>query len=334
VYTSTTSSEPIETSIVRLIAGSKPAWHLHTLALTFAEQAAVRAAARIILKQEGFPTDPTLQVVRAAKLSQRIESLVPRLPQLLIRLRYEEEVEAVVVQGLPAEKELVSVIALALSCMFGLPFNYQEQLGGALAMPLKPKGGSAANTNTTRDEFQWHSDDAIMGPELRVTWITLYGVHNPPHTLTGYASIRAALNDMPADEAAPLWSPRYRVRVPLSFNRGDDLWSEPRPILTLDENTMISVAWPTYATRLVDPDDREASHALNTLIKCVARQGIYRPIAPGVFFAFNNSRGLHMRTPIGPGRRLVIRTYVRPNLDALRSKSGQPGFVFPLNTLL
>jgi Domain of unknown function (DUF4158) len=245
--------------------------------------ASSRAAcyAELGLTDQSFPTDSALQVALAAELAAVIEGLVPRLAQHLIRLRYEEDVEAVVVRGLPAEEELVPAVALALSCLFGLPFNYQSQLNGALAMRLVPSDDSAPNTNTTRDEFEWHSDDAYMAAALRVTWITLYGVRNPPQTLTGYASIRAALAGMAADEVALLWAPRYRVRAPTSFKLGKERWSEPRPILTLDEEAIINIAWPTYATRLADPGDGAAAHALSALKKQVARQGVYPPVGLG-----------------------------------------------------
>jgi hypothetical protein len=284
--------------------------------------------------QSWSPADAKQQVAHATELARAIEAAVPRLAQLLIRLRYEEDVEAVIVYGLPSEEDVVPLVALALSCMFGVPFNYREQLGGALAMRIEPKVGSAQNTNTTRDEFAAHTDDAAMPPELRVTWITLYGVRNPPHTLTGYASIRAALAGLPPQDGKPLWKPNYLIRMPLSFNLGDDIWSHARPLLSLDEQSLVSVAWPTYATRLADPGDADAAKALDQLRQFVDANMVFVSVSPGTFFAFNNARGLHMRTPIGPGERLVFRTYVRSDLDTLRRKSGIDGYVFPLASLL
>lgn len=303
------------------------------LTLTLLEQATLARLARDAVRR--WPAnDPEGQVALATELATLIESTMPRLARFLIRLRYEEQTEAVIVHGLPAQESVAPLISLTLSCMFGVPFNYREQLGGELAMRIEPKAGSAPNTNTTRDEFAPHTDDAAMAPELRVTWITLYGVRNPPHTLTGYAPIRAALAGLTLADLEPLWQLNYLIRMPLSFNLGADVWSGPRAVLSLDELSLVNVAWPTYATRLVDPTNIDAAMALQRLHDRVLANMVFVPLMPGTFFAFNNARGLHMRTPIGPGQRLVLRTYVRPDLDELRRKSGLNGHVFPLSSLI
>jgi hypothetical protein len=63
------------------------------------------------------------------------------------------------------------------------------------------------NTNTTRDEFEYHSDDAIMPESLRATWLALYGVRNPPRTLMGYVPIPAVLGDIEPHLGMPLGEP-------------------------------------------------------------------------------------------------------------------------------
>ena len=123
--------------------------------------------------------------------------------------------------------------------------------------------------------------------------------------------------------------------MPLSFNLGDDIWSHARPLLSLDEQSLVSVAWPTYATRLADPGDADAAKALDQLRQFVDANMVFVSVSPGTFFAFNNARGLHMRTPIDEGSSVsVFRTYVRSDLDTLRRKSGIDGYVFLLASLL
>ncbi len=321
-----------------ILVGETRLPHIHgrpfRLSLTVGESARITRVARERIGDEAFPIDPLSQVRLAQELAQMIELHVPRLAETLTRLRYEDDFEAVVIHGLPLEEELAPAVALALSCQFGVPFNYAEQNSGALAMRIAPRTGSAANTNTTRGEFEWHSDDAAMPESLRATWITLYGVFNPPRTLTGYVPIRAVLDHIAPNFCNALWEPRYSVRVPISFGLGENMWTDARPILAVDENDMVTVACPTFATKSSDPHDVEAKQAFDHFCSLLDRHATFVPVSRGTMLAFNNARGLHMRTAIGNGERLIFRTYVRPDLNALRSKCGHKGHIFSLSQLL
>ena len=128
-----------------------------SLVLTLTERANIGLAARGML-QSWSPADAKQQVAHATELARAIEAAVPRLAQLLIRLRYEEDVEAVIVYGLPSEEDVVPLVALALSCMFGVPFNYESSLAARWRCASSQRSASAQNTNTTRDEFAAHTD--------------------------------------------------------------------------------------------------------------------------------------------------------------------------------
>jgi hypothetical protein len=303
-----------------------------SLALTIREGALIRLAT-IDLLRSGYPDDPDQQIALGHRLANEIERIVPRVAQLAARLRH-GDVCSFVIRGLPAEERLTPVISLSLSLLIGEVFSYLEQGGGKLVMPIVVKENSPRNTNTSREEFGPHTDDAYVPADYRVTWITLCGIRNPPNTLTGYAAIETAAARMPTNLLKILHEKRFQVRAPLSFNLGDDVWSPPTAILTYAADGALNIAWPSYATRALRCDDAEATRALVALEHLVKEEMFEVALMPGTFFAFSNLAGPHMRTKLGSGDRLVFRSYVRPDLEALRRKTGLVGHVFPLTKLI
>lgn len=119
--------------------------------------------------------------------------------------------------------------------IMGKPFNYDTQNGGALVMELKPVKGSVGNTNSTREDFAFHTDDAAIPRDARVEWLQLYGIVNPPNTMTGFAPTMDALNDLKASGTVDalvkaLGEPRFRVRFPclVRFREGGMVGPLPR----------------------------------------------------------------------------------------------------------
>lgn len=312
-----------------------PQWQPDSVCLTRNETSNLhKEGIEHLLQAGGLPQDPAALVALAAEFSHRVEAIVPEMARQIARLRHGSGAEALVVRGIPVQEEVAALFQMSSSVMLGEPFNYEEQLGGALSMRLEPKPGSAPDTNTTSDEFRKHSDDAAMPEEHRVTFISLLGIANPRGTLTGYSALRPALEHLPVEALNPLFSPRWQVRYPLSFNLGGDVWSEPRPLLSLDDHGHETIAWASYATRPVMEGDVEATQALAELDRALDRQMHFVAMSPGTMLLFSNARGVHMRTRIAEGqRRLVLRNYVRTDLDALRAKAGCGGNVFSLASL-
>lgn len=91
----------------------------------------------------------------------------------------------------------------------------------------------------------------------------------------------------------------------------------PVPLIWLDDNKNYEVGVPTYNVRVIDPADFAAKHALRVFINAIesCRQDFL--VTSHSMLIFNNNRLLHGRTSF-TGDRLILRTYVRPNLDALR----------------
>jgi hypothetical protein len=237
-----------------------------------------------------------------------------------------------VIFGLPVDPEIAEVVHIALSLKFGLPFNYKEQNGGDIVMKLIPQKTSAANTNSTTGEFGFHSDDALVDPDIRTKLIALYGVINPPHAWTYYAPLNPVWKNLPSEVINILCAPRFQVRMPISFGRGDDIWSEPRPVFFVRGNAERCIAMATYAVRVANQNDKEAKAALDRIIMAFNQCQNAISLDPGVFLIFDNDRGLHKRTAL-LGDRLVLRTYIRPDLNVLRSRSNTTGFIFSLDEL-
>ncbi len=307
----------------------------NTLTITPRERNRIEsAAANLLDRVGGFPSTPEGQGALAAEHAEAIEDHCPRLAQALARLRFERHCEYLVVNNLPTAEEVAPLVHLATSAFVGEVFNYSEQNGGELEMRLEPRPGSAANTNTTPDDFALHTDDAAMPEAMQVFWISLYGVRNPRGTFTGYAPVEAALSSIAVAYGNVLRSPRFQVRMPLSFDLGDDIWTEPRPILGADEHGRTTIGWPSYATRPADLRDVEAIEALAALKDAMEREVVYTALQPGTLLCFSNRHGAHKRTRIDAGERLILRNYIRPDLDAMRAKAGHNGHVFSLRTLL
>lgn len=264
----------------------------------------------------------------------KLELAAPRLARALQRARA-GDLDAVYVEGLPTEVAHARIVLLAMTHILGKPFNYDAQNGGALVMELKPVKGSAGNTNSTRDDFALHTDDAAMPRDARTESINLYGIVNPPNTLTGFAPTMDALKELNATGTVDglvkaLCEPRFRVRFPVSFGFEEEVWSDPCPILEIGDDGDIETRFPSYAVKPVNDDDFVAHAAIAVFLAAMERQVVNVPLDAGCFLTFNNSRGAHKRGVIGEGDRLVLRTYSARNLDLLREVTGEEGPIFPV----
>lgn len=264
----------------------------------------------------------------------KFQSAAPRLARVLERARA-GHLDAVYIEGLPTGLDEARIVILAMTHIMGKPFNYDTQNGGALVMELKPVKGSVGNTNSTREDFAFHTDDAAIPRDARVEWLQLYGIVNPPNTLTGFAPTLDALNDLKTSGTVDalvkaLGEPRFRVRFPVSFGFEKEVWSDPCPVIEIGEDGDIETRFPSYAIKPVRDDDFVAHAAIAVFLAALERQVINVPLDAGCFLAFNNSRGAHKRGTIGEGDRLVLRTYATQSLDMLQDVTGEDGPIFPV----
>jgi Taurine catabolism dioxygenase TauD, TfdA family len=260
-------------------------------------------------------------------VNSNLQSDAPTIAGELSRARG-GEIDALYIKGLPTDPAIAPILILALTYALGMPFNYATQNAGALVMSIRPdRISKKANTNSTAEELGYHSDDAAVARAYRVAWISLFGLVNPPGTVTSYVPIAPVVERLSPFKAA-LFDKRFRVRVPLSFNLGDDVWSAPTAILSNGEDGALEIAWSSFATRVVDEKDTEAKAALDELAAGLDAFAVRVPIDPGCFLTFNNLRGVHMRSKIGNDDRLVLRTYARDSLSELRAVTGADGPIF------
>jgi hypothetical protein len=290
---------------------------------------------RMLTLTEGeFPEDLLRQqlLVEFVALGA-FKTAAPGLARVLARTKA-GRYDCVYITGLPKNKKVAPLLTAVLGRSLGQLFNYKSQNGGRLVMQIVPDDNSMDNTNTTRAEFDWHSDDAWVLRDLRVVWICLFGVVNPPGTNTVYAPILPVLPHLSQVSREWLFSKAASVRAPLSFGLGADVWSGHRSILSRTSAGDNEIAWPKYATKLIDPNDPVAHGALHELAELIDRHAYSVAVDPGCFLALNNLRGLHKRTPIGPGDRLLYRVYARESLDALRQVSGESGPIFDIKKMM
>lgn len=265
---------------------------------------------------------------------ERLKSAVPRVFRAL-ELARAGDLDAVYVEGLPTQLGHARIVVLAMTHVLGKPFNYDTQNGGALVMELKPVVGSADNTNSTRDDFALHTDDAAVPRDARTEFINLYGIVNPPGTLTGFAPTLDALNELKAsgkvdDLVKALSEPRFKVRIPLSFGFKEEVWSDPCAIVHISADGDVETRFPSYAVKPVSDDDFVAHAAISVFRAALERHVVNVPLDPGCFLTFNNSRGAHKRGAIGEGERLVLRTYSARSLELLQKVTGKSGPIFPI----
>ncbi|MEL6979309.1 MAG: hypothetical protein AAGM38_11600 [Pseudomonadota bacterium] len=263
-----------------------------------------------------------------------LKRVAPRIVQTLERVRA-GEMDAVYIEGLPADLPRAQVLLLGLTHHLGAPFNYASQNGGDLVMKLQPVKGSAENTNSTTAEFKLHTDDAAVPRDARTASICLYGIKNPPGTMTGYAPTLNALAELQTCTAASalieaLYEPRYSVRFPTSFGLDREVWTGPIPIISVATDGSFETRFPSYAIRPVDDRDFVAHAAIAMFSAALQRQVVNVPVNAGCFLAFNNLRGAHCRGAIGAGERLVLRTYAVNSLEPLKKATGVAGPIFPV----
>lgn len=284
-----------------------------------------------------FPVRPEDQADLGEQYYRRLRTEIPRIYALLDKSR-SGEVDAIYITGLPSELEPARMMHLALTRALGEPFNYDSQNGGELVMQLKPMEGSAQNTNTTKQEFALHTDDAAVVKWARVEDISLYGIENPPETLTGFAPTANALellgrSNCPDAVVKALFENRYSFRFPISFGFDQEVWSDAAPIISISPTGQMDTRFPSYAIKPVRDDDLLGYLAISAFRSALERSVSSFALNPGCFLTFNNSRGAHKRGAIAEGNRLVLRTYSSSDLSLLRKASRTKGPIFPAGIL-
>jgi hypothetical protein len=281
-----------------------------------------------------WPSDPADQSDIGLKLAERLRIVAPETIELVETLAQEKN-DAIYMTALPKAPIVARSLAVAFAHVLGIPFNYAPQNGGKLVMELVPDPTAGAHTNATTGDFGAHTDDAAMPYAVRTRFISLYGLTNPPKTLTGYAPTQTALIALRKHDTLSFVEPllheeRFEVRFPTSFGLPKDVWSGPMAILRDLDNGRLETRFPSYAVRPVEAADYEAWAASAVLHAALMAHTVHVPVDPGTYLAFNNARGAHCRGTVGDGDRFILRTYALPDLQALQAKTQVEGPIFPL----
>ncbi|MXV45227.1 hypothetical protein GS501_09300 [Saccharibacter sp. 17.LH.SD] len=79
--------------------------------------------------------------------------------------------------------------------------------------------------------------------------------------------------------------------------------------------------------------DEEARDCISKLVAAADSAKNEIDIQPGDMLIFNNNRGLHGRGAI-VGDRLILRTYVKKNLNKIRELTRGESYLFDINSLV
>lgn len=280
------------------------------------------------------------KMVVAKIFAEKIKKILPRIYDAFLKLYKNESNCGVFIEGLPGIEYSVNdiqkgeYISLIFSFMLGEPFQYLQQNDGKLVGHITPKEGfEMTQSGLSRGNFGWHTDDRLFAPEFRTKWIQLLGIHNPEKAETIIAPIDEIVKKLSPEIIRVLMEKRFEVKMPTSFGFRNMIWSEPLSIIWNGEQERYLVGVPTYNVRVVDAADDVAKNALTQFLAVLdsCKQSVV--LDKSSLLVFNNDRVLHGRTAFS-GDRLVLRTYVRPDLTALRDKTRSQGYVFDARLLI
>jgi hypothetical protein len=247
--------------------------------------------------------------------------------------------DAIYVKGLPkfdnTRKELncAKTISFMIGLIIGEPFQYEQQNNGDIVAQIKPvQGLEQTNSNAGKMSFGWHSDDCFLPSKFRTKWIQLTGFYNPDKILTKISLIDEIIQNLSSQSLSKLMLKNYKVKAPTSFGLGD-IWSDDIPLIRVNGDNKFEIGVPTYHVIPADSEDKSAGLAFNDLMNSINKCEKSFCIESGTALIFNNDRLLHARDEIQSDR-LVLRVYVKPNLDDLISATNSDNRVFDLGKLV
>ena len=223
---------------------------------------------------------------------------------LLVRnLPFDQDLPATPEEGRLSDSKKTSFsefnLLLSMSHL-GEPLAYEDEKEGAIIQNVCPvKGEECRQENTGSLAFlKFHTEDGFhpCKPDY-VGLICLRPDHERlAQTLT--ASVRTALDLIPARTISILREPLYRIRLSSSFMRGDNpqLYSSPMPVLSGDAREP-DFTIDCHAMEAVEPS---AEQALETMKSALDQVGIGWVLLPGDMVIVDNRVAAHARTPFKP----------------------------------
>lgn len=245
--------------------------------------------------------------------------------------------EYLIIENLPDFNQSLkknTFLSLLFSLLLGEPFQYTQQNKGHIVAEIKPiEGINIENSGESRDDFGWHTDDRIFQHPYRTQWIQLLGIKNTEKTPTYIVSTELAAQSLSQKDRAILMQKRFESRMPFSFGFSKVIWSEPIAVLWINQLEQYEAGIPTYNIRTIDKNDTEGNMALKHFCDAMEQFKESYVLKTGCLLIFNNDRIIHARPRID-GERLILRTYVREDLDGLRQRVGVTSNIFDARFLL
>lgn len=265
----------------------------------------------------------------AADLAQGLEQIT-ELRELYYCLK-NERLPCALIDGLPecgGNPMALEVLAIGMASLLGEPFQYAEQNGGKINAELTPKDAFRGQNNTGEGDgaFGWHTDDAVLAREFRAEWIQLFCIANSAAVATRVAMLDELVANLDNEAIDILSQSRFLFDVPKSFQLTRSAKPKERPVLSWYEATC-EIAFSSYGCRAQSGDDksRQAIEKVSSTADAVVEDVM---LQPGQILVFSNMAALHGRGAISTGHRLLYRTLVKRDLNALRQFSGSTGNVF------
>lgn len=226
------------------------------------------------------------------------------------------------------------VFSYALSLALGQPFQYQQQNNGEIIAEIKPMA-EKENTHSSGGKiaFGWHTDDSFLISRFRTKWIQLMGVYNPDFISTKIASVDDIIEKLDQQSLSELLQRKYTIKISDSFGQFSQTYKKNISIIRINGDNKYEISVPTYNVKPSDDRDMSAHNAIRNLIKAANMSQKLICLEPGSILLFNNDRVLHAREAIKSDR-LILRTYIRPNLRALQAMTESRHRVFDLAKLI
>lgn len=274
------------------------------------------------------------------QIALAIEKFAPYFTRVIKKLLGNNAPCSVLISGLPVIPNLTERLhvnekmSLAFAHLLGLPFQYTQQNNGKLVAHISPREGyENTQSGLGRTHFGWHTDDSIFSLNHRTEWIQLLGVVNEGLTETLLSPIDDIVRRLSTDVLHILMQNRFEVKMPTSFGFRHQIWSHSLPLIWRNTRGEYEVGVPTYHVRPTDQNDREAMTALTVFLSAIDACRYSAIIQPDTLFIFNNNRVLHGRAPV-IGNRMILRTYIRRDLNALREATNNEASIFDARFLI
>lgn len=230
------------------------------------------------------------------------------------------------------EKAISEVVLLGIGAVYGVPFTYKQEKKGRMPAEVVPIAGhESAQSNASRHDLHPHSDNQFLRDDYLPEALFLYGLVSSEAQTIVYpaAEIVAALRPGVLDE---LQKPNFQIKSPASFNFGGyDIWTPPRPLLTLVGGTWYLGLSTQPATRSISAPAAEAYEEFQAALDGLS--GHRFMVGAGVLLGISNLRVLHARTAF-EGPRWLQRCYSRKSVTALREATGSGPYSYAFDARL